>query len=214
MRTVQHKSEEELRLLFKDIVADNQVHAKFLNTLSLLENTGARKISASEDLEAVTLMVLKHAAEEHRHAFYLKKQIRKLPVESCYTYKKEDLLAPRSSLQYLNRLDVYTSKYLKRTLGLSGSKLRFAAYLLVTYAIELRADQLYPIYQESLHAALSKVSVKSIIFEEQGHLEEMILQLKEFSSDWQSHAKQIQKIEEELFYQWINHLNRSINDRN
>jgi hypothetical protein len=214
MRTVQHKSEEKLRLLFKDIVADNQVHAKFLNTLSLLENTGARKISASEDLEAVTLMVLKHAAEEHRHAFYLKKQIQKLQVESCYTYKKEDLLAPQSSLQYLNRLDVYTSKYLKRTLNLSGSKLRFAAYLLVTYAIELRADQLYPIYQEALYAALSKVSVKSIIFEEQGHLEEMILQLKEFSSDWQGHAKQIQKIEEELFYQWINHLNRSINDRN
>jgi len=214
MRTVQQKSEEKLRLLFKDIVANNQVHAKFLNTLSLLENTGARKISASEDLEAVTLMVLKHAAEEHRHAFYLKKQIQKLQVESCYTYKKEDLLAPRSSLQYLNRLDVYTSKYLKRTLGLSGSNLRFAAYLLVTYAIELRADQLYPIYQEALHAALSKVSVKSIIFEEQGHLEEMILQLKEFSSDWQDHAKQIQKIEEELFYQWINHLNRSINDRN
>lgn len=214
MCTVQHKSEEKLRLLFKDIVADNKVHAKFLNTLSLLENTGARKISASEDLEAVTLMMLKHAAEEHRHAFYLKKQIQKLQVESCYTYKKEDLLAPRSSLQYLNRLDVYTSKYLKRTLGLSGSKLRFAAYLLVTYAIELRADQLYPIYQEALHAALSKVSVKSIIFEEQGHLEEMILQLKEFSSDWQGHAQQIQKIEEELFYQWINHLNRSINDRN
>lgn len=214
MYSLHHKNEERLYLLFKNIVADDQLHAKFLNTLSLLENTGARKISASEDMEAVTLMMLKHAAEEHRHAFYLKKQIQKLRVESCRTYNKEDLLAPQSSLQYLNRLDVYTSKYLKRILGLSGSRLRFAAYLLVTYAIELRADQLYPIYQEVLHAALSKVSVKSIIFEEQGHLEEMVSQLKEFSSNWQDHARKIQKIEEELFYQWINHLNVSVNDRN
>ncbi|MFC6100621.1 hypothetical protein [Olivibacter domesticus] len=214
MYSLHHKNEEKLYSLFKNIVADDKIHAKFLNTLSLLENTGARKISASEDMEVVTLMMLKHAAEEHRHAFYLKKQIQKLRVESCQTYTKTDLLAPQSSLQYLNRLDMHTSKYLKNILGLSGSKLRFAAYLLVTYAIELRADQLYPIYQKVLHTALSKVSVKSIIFEEQGHLEEMVSQLKEFSSNWQEHAGKIQKIEEELFYQWINHLNVSVNDRN
>lgn len=214
MYSLHHKNEEMLYALFKNIVADDKIHAKFLNTLSLLENTGARKISASEDMEVVTLMMLKHAAEEHRHAFYLKKQIQKLRVESCQTYSKTDLLAPQSSLQYLNRLDVHTSKYLKNILGLSGSRLRFAAYLLVTYAIELRADQLYPIYQKVLHTALSKVSVKSIIFEEQGHLEEMVSQLKEFSSNWQEHARKIQKIEEELFYQWINHLNVSVNDRN
>jgi hypothetical protein len=56
--------------------------------------------------------------------------------------------------------------------------LRFAAYLLVTYAIEVRADEFYPIYQDALdNAAGSKVNVKSIILEEEGHLEEMINQL-------------------------------------
>lgn len=214
MHTVYNNIEQTLQLLFENIVSDNDMHAKFLNTLSLLENIGARKISASEDLSSVTVMMLKHAAEEHRHAFYLKKQIQKLPVDGCLTYQASDLLAPRTSLQYLNKLDVYTSKYLKRELGLSGNKLSFAAYLLVTYAIEMRADQLYPLYQEVLQAASSKVTVKSIIFEEQGHLEEMILQLKDFSMNWQDHADNVQEIEEELFYQWINHLSEFVDGGN
>lgn len=214
MHSVYNNIEHTLQLLFKNIVSNNDMHAKFLNTLSLLENIGARKISASEDLRSVTLMMLKHAAEEHRHAFYLKKQIQKLPVDGCFAYEAVDLLAPRTSLQYLNKLDLYTSKYLKSELGLAGNKLRFAAYLLVTYAIEMRADQLYPLYQEVLQAASSKVTVKSIIFEEQGHLEEMILQLKDFSMNWQDHAHRVQEIEEELFYQWINHLSEFVNGGN
>src|ERR1700712_1307162 len=64
----------ELNTLLSKIIADNQLHAKWLNTLSLMENTGARKISASEDPLTVTYIILKHAAEEHRHAFNLKKQ--------------------------------------------------------------------------------------------------------------------------------------------
>ena len=71
---------------FHTIVADNMLHARWLNTLSLMENTGARKISASEDPATVTYIILKHAAEEHRHAFYLKKQIEKVADKSCPTY--------------------------------------------------------------------------------------------------------------------------------
>ena len=71
----------ELNELLPLIINDNQLHAKWLNTLSLMENTGARKISASEDPLTVTYIVLKHAAEEHRHAFYLKKQIEKTGID-------------------------------------------------------------------------------------------------------------------------------------
>jgi hypothetical protein len=49
-------------------------------------------------------------------------------------------------------LDVDVCRYLKKELNLSGAELRFAAYLLVTYAIEVRADELYPIYQDALDA--------------------------------------------------------------
>lgn len=199
-----------LNKLLPQIIADNELHSRWLNTLSLMENTGARKISASEDPLTVTYIILKHAAEEHRHAFYLKKQLEKTGVE-LPTYAAEYLLAPGSSKYYLNQLDIDVCRYLKKELNLSGSELRFAAYLLVTYAIEVRADELYPIYQDALDAAGSKVNVKSIILEEEGHLEEMLNQLHKFSPDWESHANKAVEFETRLFNQWIEQLEKTLN---
>ena len=199
----------ELSKLLPLIIADNKLHAKWLNTLSLMENTGARKISASEDPLSVTNIILKHAAEEHRHAFYLKKQIEKTG-EELLTYAPGYLLAPDYSRYYLNHLDVEVCRYLKNELKLKGSGLRFAAYLLVTYAIEVRADELYPIYQDALDNAGSKVNVKSIILEEEGHLEEMISQLKKFSPDWEIHAQKAVAFECRLFFDWVGALSQSL----
>lgn len=195
-----------LKQLFSKIIASPEVHARLLNTLSLMENTGARKISASEHSTDVTLIILKHAAEEHRHAYYLKKQISKINESLCPTYAYEYLLAPASSRLYLNKLDTEVCRYLKNTLNLSGTDLKFAAYLLVTYAIEVRADELYPVYQDALDAAQSKVNVKSIILEEEGHLEEMLKQLKDFSLEWEIYAEAALKIEAKLFNDWVNAL--------
>jgi hypothetical protein len=197
--------------LLNTIVADADLHARWLNTLSLMENTGARKISASEDTVNVTYIILKHAAEEHRHAFFLKKQLEKVGEGLCPTYASQYLLAPAQSKYYLNLLDVEVCRYLKRELKLTGTELRFAAYLLVTYAIEVRADELYPIYQKALEDAGSKVNVKSIILEEEGHLEEMINQLKNFSPDWQMHADKAVIIETLLFKNWIASLHKELN---
>jgi hypothetical protein len=193
----------ELSTLLPKIIADNQLHARWLNTLSLMENTGACKISASEDPLSVTYIILKHAAEEHRHAFYLKKQIEKTGKDSCPTYAAEYLIAPGYSRYYLNQLDIDVCRYLKNVLKLSGKELRFAAYLLVTYAIEVRADELYPVYQQALENAGNKVNVKSIILEEEGHLEEMLNQLKKFSPDWEVHANKAVEFESALFSDWV-----------
>lgn len=200
----------ELSTILPTIIADNELHARWLNTLSLMENTGARKISASEDPVTVTYIILKHAAEEHRHAFYLKKQIEKTGEGLCPTYSGEYLLAPAYSKYYLNQLDIDVCRYLKKELGLTGRQLRFAAYLLVTYAIEVRADELYPVYQNALDAVGSKVNVKSIILEEEGHLEEMINQLKTFSPDWQYHAQKAVDMETGLFDDWVLELGNSL----
>lgn len=54
----------------------------------------------------------------------------------------------------------------------------------MTYAIEVRADELDLIYQDILTVHQQKVMVKSIIVEEEGHLEEMISQLKKFHTEW------------------------------
>jgi len=200
----------KLNTILTTIIADNDLHARWLNTLSLMENTGARKISASEDPVSVTYIILKHAAEEHRHAFYLKKQIEKTGTDLCPTYADEYLVAPNYSKYYLNMLDVEVCRYLKKELQLTGRELRFAAYLLVTYAIEVRADELYPIYQDALDQTRSKINVKSIILEEEGHLEEMINQLKSFSPVWQLHADKAVELETRLFSDWLVALDKEI----
>jgi bacterioferritin (cytochrome b1) len=190
--------------LLERIVQDNETHAKWLNTLSFMENAGARKISACEHPTKVSLIQLKHAAEEHRHAYYLKKQIGKLDPEFCKTYYGKELLASIATRQYLHSLDVKACKYLQNNFTLTKEELKYAAYLFVTYAIEVRADELYPVYQDILTKTSSKIMVKSIILEEEGHLEEMINQLDEFSENWKPHAENILKIEHELHDQWIN----------
>jgi hypothetical protein len=80
----------------------------------------------------------------------------------------------------------------------------------VTYAIEVRADELYPVYQAVLDETKSKVNVKSIILEEEGHLEEMLHQLKQFSPDWEIHAQKAVEIETGLFKDWIQALSKEI----
>ncbi|RKE81454.1 hypothetical protein [Chryseobacterium sp. AG363] len=200
----------EFHHLLKRIVQEGSTHAKWLNTLSFMENAGARKISKCEHPTLVSQIQLKHAAEEHRHAYYLKKQIGKINPELCKTYESTELLAPIATSQYLHSLDIKACRYLQEAFQLNKTDIKYAAYLFVTYAIEVRADELYPVYQQALTEASSKIMVKSIILEEEGHLEEMIHQLNEFSPDWKHHADHILDIEKELHKEWINAITEEV----
>ncbi|WES98925.1 hypothetical protein P2W68_04760 [Chryseobacterium arthrosphaerae] len=200
----------EFHHLLKKIVQEGSTHAKWLNTLSFMENAGARKISKCEHPTLVSQIQLKHAAEEHRHAYYLKKQIGKIDPELCKTYESTELLAPIATSQYLHSLDIKACRYLQKAFNLDKVDIKYAAYLFVTYAIEVRADELYPVYQQALTEASSKIMVKSIILEEEGHLEEMIHQLNEFSSDWKHHADHILAIEKALHEEWISAITQEV----
>ncbi len=195
------------------VTAQPALHARWLNTLSMMENCGARKIAASEHKTGVTLMVLKHAAEEARHAYYLKKQIAKIDSTLCPDYAAPHLVAAFASATYLPKLDVEVSRYLKETMGLKGAALRYGAYLLVTYAIEVRADELYPVYQLALDKARSKVNVKSIIAEEETHLEEMTKQMKEFFSDWEALAEMAVAAETKLYEAWMEVVGKEVGQK-
>lgn len=199
-----------MRAKLAQIVLNKELHTKWLNTLSFMEHAGARKISACEDPVTVDIIQLKHAAEEHRHAYYLKKQIRKLEPDLDVCYRPAEMLAPVYTRQYLHHLDIHCSRYLKAQFGLSGKDLRYAAYLFVTYVIEIRADELYPLYQEVLTAQQSRVTVKSIIAEEEGHLEEMTAMLERFDPDWQQHAGRLVAIEKQLFEEWFHALSQEV----
>lgn len=175
-----------------------------------MENAGARKISAAEDPSSVSIVQLKHAAEEHRHAYYLKKQIQKLDGGDHSRDPSFELLAPLHTRQYLHSLDMQCARYLKKHFGLVGNALKYASYLFVTYVIEVRADVLYPAYQDVLTAQRSKVTVKSIIVEEEGHLEEMTTMLALFDQNWQEHASHLSAIETRLFEGWLNAISEEI----
>ena len=199
-----------METVINKIVANPVLHAKWLNTLSLMENVGARKIKNCEDPVFVNEMILKHAAEEARHAYYLKKQLTKIGQDVCPTYERKYLLASSQSTFYLNYLDVMVSRYLKSTYQFSSQELKYAAYLLVTYAIEVRADEMYPVYQDALNAAGSKVNVKSIIAEEKNHLAEMEAMLKIFSPHWEAMCEEAVRLEDLLYHKWINALEAEV----
>jgi hypothetical protein len=198
----------QIRQLLTTIVASDELHAKWLNTLSFLENCGARKIAACEHPTLVKEEMLKHAAEEFRHAHHLKRQIGKVSSRSIETYSPSCLLGEMTTLHYLTALDIKASRYLK-SLGLSQSSIKEAAYLLVTYAIELRAEELYPIYDEVLRQAGSRVAVKSILLEEKEHLNEMKEGLGKIPSGF-IHAEMICSIESELCKAWIDGVSKSM----
>lgn len=71
---------QKIRQLLNTIIASDELHAKWLNTLSFLENCGARKIAACEHPTLVKEEMLKHAAEEFRHALHLKRQIGRISL--------------------------------------------------------------------------------------------------------------------------------------
>ena len=157
-----------MTLDFDHIIADNQLHARFLNTLSYLENCGARKIAAFEHPLLVKKEILKHAAEEFRHAHHFKKQITRLDLPAPDDY--QNLLGSYFTIHYLDHLEACICRILKEP--------KKEAYFYVTYAIEKRAEALYPIYEQFLRKHKSRVTVRSIILEEEGHLSEIEMHLK------------------------------------
>jgi hypothetical protein len=199
-----------METIFQKLTEDASIHARWLNTLSMMENAGAKKIKRCEHPVLANEIILKHAAEEARHAYYLKKQIKKIANGNCPTYEKQYLLAADYTYYYLHSLDIQVCRFLKKRFGFNGYDLKYAAYLLVTYAIEVRADDLYPRYQEVLTAIKSPVNVKSIIAEEINHLAEMTHQLKEFSPNWEELCQSAIDLETKLFNEWVTAVQQEI----
>jgi hypothetical protein len=200
--------EKRFEELLETIIKDPPLHARWINTLSYLENCGARKIARSEDPCHVSVEVLKHAAEEFRHAYYLKRQIARVTPDPLKSYGKEYLLGGRASERYLNALDLGICRYLTSFLT-EKRRIKEWAYYLVTYAIEKRAFEMYPLYHRLLKEARSTVTVASIWFEEEEHLREMENQLKKIP-EGEKHKSIALRLEAELCDHWMGAMEREI----
>lgn len=186
-----------MRILLEKIVQNDRLHALWLNTLSYLENCGARKIAACEHPTFVKEEMLKHAEEEFRHAYHLKRQIEKIAKDSCEDYTQ--ILGGLATKHYLPCLDTQICRYLKK----EGLFQRDLAYHLITYVIERRALELYPLYEAVLRSSCSLVTVRSLILEEHNHLQEMEAKLETLAPKHRNQALEFEKL---LYLRWQNAL--------
>ena len=113
MQSMNAKTNSPINEILEKIIDDPSQHAKFLNTLSFLENTGSREISAMQSDSNTSLSLLKHASEESRHAYFIKKQIPKVNGGDYSDYRKEYLFAPKQTKRYLRLLEIKISRHLK-----------------------------------------------------------------------------------------------------
>jgi rubrerythrin len=150
---------------------NNHLHARFLNTISLLEYMGARKILKSQKEEKMCSQVLAHAAEEIRHAQSFKKLALKMSAGKLTSYSDDQLLCGKEAREYFQSLD----QVVHEELGEDS----YSNYLYTTLLIEERANQVYPIYETVLARAGFPGVLKAIVREEDGHLKEILESLKD-----------------------------------
>ncbi len=105
---------------------------------------------------------------------------------------------------------MFTARFLIEVMGSKKNDVRKFSYVLVTYAIELRAKKLYMTYHDILKENNSKIYVKSILLEEEGHLEEMEQAVLELPYKKQQ-LKSIFEYEAILFEKWVKNLKRELN---
>ena len=127
-------------------------HARFLNTLSMLEHMGCRKIVLTQPGR-----MLRHVAEEARHAWFFQRQAGKLSADAGYA-------APAAARMYFQRLDATVTQ------SVGPDPL---PYLYVSTLIELRAVWLYRLYAGVKGAP----PLKTVLGEEDSHLADMAAQL-------------------------------------
>jgi hypothetical protein len=165
--------EKSFRDFLAGAIADPQRHTRFLNLLSMLEHMGSRKIMLSQMKGILTQDILKHLAEETRHAFFFKREAEKLSGAPIEGYPDDRTMGAASGRLYLGRLDAGL------TSDLAAEAHRETGYLWVSLVIELRAVWVYRFYQDALTAAKLPLSLKSVIAEEDRHLIDMIARLDE-----------------------------------
>jgi len=183
-------------IFLRDVIADAASHVRFLNLLSLLEHIGSRKIMLSQMKGILTQDILKHLAEETRHAFFFKREAEKLAGHGLEGYTDAETLAAGSGKLYFGRLD----SGLTRGMTSNGGKVHAeTGYLWVSLVIELRAIWVYRLYQKAVTEAGYPLPLKGIIAEEDKHLIDMVDRLGEIGFDTAAALPGAMALEKTLF---------------
>ena len=193
--------------LLEKIAARDFVHARWLNTLSFMENLGTTKIYRSQSGLEIKKNVLQHAAEESRHALFFKKLIGKHFGDICPDYAVENQFCGKSAYVYFQRLDGMVDRYLKSCD--KGNK-GYLCYLYVTLLIEERASAVYEIYEKILKNNWTGISLKTVISEEEGHMTATIAELSSLDPEFEKTMKAFRQNENRFFAKLLHNFEKSI----
>jgi hypothetical protein len=187
------------------IVGSPALHARFLNSLSRLEYIGVRKMLKARQSQDLDARGLQHILEEAVHATRLKKFACAIAPAgvSVDTFVAEHTLSGDEAEVYFQAVD----RAGEEVLGTPDSE---ASYALTSAAIEIRARAFYPAYQEVLQASGSRVSVASILTDEEAHLREMQERLESDLPDWRSRLERVMSVEERAFEALLDALDAAV----
>jgi len=184
------------------VVQNKASEAKWLHTLSLLEHIGARKISRSMGKFHNDELVLRHLADEARHAHAFKKLACTLSGQDNPEY-----LCGEAAVHYFQTLDSSVSDWIKEKAPLN---LGYASYLLVTAVIEKRAMKIYPLYRSLTQDNRVRDELQQIIVEEADHKPGIEDKAEEYLRTAKQSLRSVEAIEEKLYHQFEQILSESV----
>ena len=199
---MQATTDSRIAPLLEKIVADRDYHAKWLNLVSFMENTGTTKIYRSMSPSEFDQTILQHAAEESRHALFFKNQLTRIYGNVCSDYSDKSMLAKKPAFGYFQRLDAMVRK------KTAGNK--YLNYLYVTMLIEERASKVYVIYEDLLSRYVPELSLKNVLKEEEGHLEFTVREIRKNDEKFDMHIAEMREKEELLFDRFWSTLEKLI----
>lgn len=185
------------------IIQSPSLFARLLNTLSLLEYMGARKILKSQKQITITTKILAHAAEELRHAQVLKRAALTIAPELCSNYSAHSLLCGRAATYYFHSVDYAVQNEF-------GHHNFQECYLSTTYLIEKRAIQFYTLFDEALIELQQPTIFRGILAEENRHLKDVADSL-EFNACTDNKMQRITAKEERAFNTLLQIIQKTIN---
>lgn len=191
------------RALLERVVPQASVHARFINTLSLLEHMGSHKIMATQHSSAIDQRTLRHVAEEAHHAYFMKRQAEKA-ASRALEYTDADLIAAASARMYFQRLEAA----MKREFAAAARGP--AIYLYMSMIVEFRALWFYEMYQSVLQDLGHPMSLKRVIGEEQNHLVEMVERLESLGALDSKPTQNLLEVERRLYARLVRAMDSAV----
>lgn len=197
---------QTLEGLFRRIAKRPALHAKFLNTIAMLEYIGARKIMKSQRADMFDMDLLSHVSEETRHAWLVKRMAMKIDPVAAATWSEEHTLCRREAERYIQTLDRAAEDELKSCGDFASIQQpttdSHVNYLYTSLLIEERAEVFYGTYVLVLEEYGMAGTLKVIIKDEAKHLQHMVDNITELDVLAAQRLPALREVEKKAFSQF------------